>query len=258
MSLEEEIFKPARKSLLEQQGGREQVIRACREITSYSKKAIFTLHRADSQPELISSELISYLDAISKQLKVVNSISMQNQSLRGSIAGAVEEMVEFFTFGYYKYHGGLMSYVEFSKVVDLLMSSRPQDVVLYIMREQELPSDVETHSLEFIDQCDYLMGLFDCTGEVMRMVISSSTNNAGALEMNKTLSNYKFLMQLYKHYTVLTACYPGISINHGAFDDAPNSKSNIAFKKKLSVFQASIKKIETCLVDLLISDKEIL
>ncbi|MDC6270796.1 translin family protein [Acetobacter pasteurianus] len=275
MSLEEVIFKPARESLLEKQDGREKLIRSCREITSYSKKAIFTLHRTLISQQIVIKELTLYLEIMGEHLNTVKVIYMSNQSLRGSISGAIEEMIEFFTFGYYKYHGKLILYTEFVKSLNMVMEGNIPEVVAFILNKSELKyNSVEKEGKEvekevegveeddfknvLVDQSDFLMGLFDCTGEIMRMVILQSTNNAGGLQMQHTLENYKFLKVLYEQYLILQTRYPGISIHHGSFDDAIGLKGNFSFKKKLEVFQSSIKKIETTLLDILISDKEIL
>ncbi|KAG5420143.1 hypothetical protein I9W82_002023 [Candida metapsilosis] len=257
MSIEEQIFIPARDHLRVKQDERETVIRSCREITSYSKKAIFTLHRSVSD-DVVSKELTQYLLIISEHLRKVNDIYVHNYYLRGSISGAVEELIEFFTFAYYKRTGGLIKYELFTQLINLVAEGKVDIVVEYLLKpEANLPAN-DSALIEFIDKSDYIMGLFDCTGEIMRMVISQSSDTSGDFQMTKTLQNYNFLKDLHEQYIILTTYYPGISIHHGAFDDAVNSKGNYSFKKKLQVLESSLNKIQNTLLDILISDKEIL
>lgn len=61
------IFIPARDSLRIKQDDREEVIRLCRDITSYSKKGIFSLHRTILEDELIR-ELTGYFKVLSDRL----------------------------------------------------------------------------------------------------------------------------------------------------------------------------------------------
>ena len=257
MSIEEQIFIPARDHLRVKQDERETVIRSCREITSYSKKAIFTLHRSVLD-DTVTKELTQYLTVISEHLRKVNCIYVNNYHLRGSILGAVEELIEFFTFAYYKRTGGLIKYELFTQLINLVAAGDIDTVVRYLLNpEIEIPQN-DCLLIEFIDKSDYIMGLFDCTGEIMRMVILQSSDTSGEFQMTKTLQNYNFLKDLHEQYIILTTYYPGVSIHHGAFDDVMNLKGNISFKKKLQVLESSLSKIQNTLLDILISDKEIL
>ncbi|KAF6071700.1 Translin family protein [Candida albicans] len=221
------IFIPARDNLRIKQDDREEVIRLCRDITSYSKKGIFSLHRTISEDELIK-ELAGYFNVLSDRLAKIQKNYPENMHLRGTISGAVEELIEFFTFAFYKYNFQLLRYDVFLKMIQILINA------------------------------DYLMGIFDCTGEIMRMCISQSSQSTGDFELKATLNNYRFLQKLYDQYVLLTQHYSGISINRGVFDDSANSRGNISFTKKLQVFESSLKKIESTLLDILVSDKEII
>ncbi|EMG47012.1 Tsnax Translin-associated protein X [Candida maltosa Xu316] len=253
------IFIPARDNLREKQDQREEIIRICRDITSYSKKGIFSLHRSTTATNAIINELLSYFSILGNRLNKIRDMYPDNIHLRGTISGAIEELIEFFTFGYYKYNYALLEYNQFLIIMELLMTENDNDrdiIIEFMINDGELPEmDAE---VEFIDVSDYLMGIFDCTGEIMRLCISQSSGSKGNFELEDTLHNYKFLQSLYNHYLVLMDYYPGIAINRGVFDNAPNSKGNISFNKKLQVFESSIKKIETTLLDILVSDQEVI
>lgn len=132
-----------------------------------------------------------------------------------------------------------------------------EPIVQYLIKSELLPEAIEPH-IDFIDLADYLMGIFDCTGEIMRMCILQLSQSTGDFELKATLNNYRFLQKLYDQYVLLTQHYLGISINRGVFDDSANLRGNISFTKKLQVFESSLKKIESTLLDILVSDKEII
>jgi hypothetical protein len=92
----------------------------------------------------------------------------------------------------------------------------------------------------------------------MRLSILQLSGSKGNFDVSNTWHNYKFLQQLYEQYVLLTEYYPGISINRGVFDNTPNLRGNTSFNKKLQVFESSIKKIEATLLDILVSDQEII
>ena len=152
----------------------------------------------------------------------------------------------------------MIKYELFTQLINLVADEDIDTVVRYLLNpEIEIPQN-DCLLIEFIDKSDYIMGLFDCTGEIMRMVILQSSDTSGEFQMTKTLQNYNFLKDLHEQYIILTTYYPGVSIHHGAFDDVMNLKGNISFKKKLQVLESSLSKIQNTLLDILISDKEIL
>lgn len=251
------IFIPARDNLRIKQDDREEVIRLCRDITSYSKKGIFSLHRTILEDELIK-ELAGYFNVLSDRLAKIQKNYPENMHLRGTISGAVEELIEFFTFAFYKYNFQLLRYDVFLKMIQILINGDDvEPIVQYLIKSELLPEAIEPH-IDFIDLADYLMGIFDCTGEIMRMCILQLSQSTGDFELKATLNNYRFLQKLYDQYVLLTQHYLGISINRGVFDDSANLRGNISFIKKLQVFESSLKKIESTLLDILVSDKEII
>ncbi|RCK55673.1 Translin-associated protein X [Candida viswanathii] len=252
------IFIPARDMLREKQDEREEIIRLCRDITSYSKKGIFSLHRGILRNEL-TKELLAYFEILSDRLAKIEDMYPNNVHLRGTISGAIEELIEFFTFGYYKYNFELLGYKDFLIMMELLVQGSEFDAIIeYLIFGTGLPESDHPPTIEFIDVSDYLMGIFDCTGEIMRLSILQLSGSKGNFDVSNTWHNYKFLQQLYEQYILLTEYYPGISINRGVFDNAPNLRGNTSFNKKLQVFESSIKKIEATLLDILVSDQEII
>ena len=89
-----------------------------------------------------------------------------------------------------------------------------------MIKSELLPEAIEPH-IDFIDLADYLMGIFDCTGEIMRMCILQLSQSTGDFELKATLNNYRFLQKLYDQYVLLTQHYLGISINRGVLTIRP-------------------------------------
>ena len=66
-----------------------------------------------------------------------------------------------------------------------------EPIVQYLIKSELLPEAIEPH-IDFIDLADYLMGIFDCTGEIMRMCILQLSQSTGDFELKATLNNYRF------------------------------------------------------------------
>ncbi|EGW35782.1 uncharacterized protein SPAPADRAFT_69925 [Spathaspora passalidarum NRRL Y-27907] len=261
----QDIFIPSKEYLHKKQDEREELIRIGRDITSYSKKAIFSLHRTfsennDKVKDL--SELVKHLQLLGTRLSQLKTIYDCNIALRGSVAGPVEELIEFFTFGHFVANRRLLEYKQFITYIKILLNATTEPEPYQAILESlffniDIPNKYESEvEVTFIDIGDYLMGLFDCTGEIMRSSIQHSSGFTGTLQLETTERQYRYLQDLYQQFTILTQKYPGISIHRGVFDNESRSKGNYSFMKKLEVFNNSIRKIETTLLDILISDKE--
>ncbi|RLV91950.1 hypothetical protein JA1_003513 [Spathaspora sp. JA1] len=263
----DEIFTPAKEYLLRKQDEREELIRLGRDITSYSKKAIFSLHRSFSeqlqheQAMTDLTELKQYLQILGTGLIQVKSLYEANINLRGNVAGPIEELIEFFTFGYFITNEKLLQYDQFISYIQILLdhnTKESHDVILKsLLFDVPIPAKYSSKTeVKFIDIGDYLMGLLDCTGEIMRLSIQQSSQYEGTLQLETTQEQYRYLQDFYHHLMILTGHYPGLSVYRGVFENSTKSKGNISFMKKLQVFHTSIRKIETTLLDILISDRE--
>ena len=80
-------------------------------MSRYNKlfeKGIFSLHRTILEDELIK-ELAGYFNVLSDRLAKIQKNYPENMHLRGTISGAVEELIEFFTFAFintiFNYYG---------------------------------------------------------------------------------------------------------------------------------------------------------
>ncbi|KAI8597848.1 Translin [Dissophora ornata] len=141
---------------------RERIIKVSRDINNFSKKMIFALHRAEPKDYLpqfsaTSEALIEFREKHAIVLKLLHRASVDLQGsnyhrYQRSISGAMQEYIEAMTLEYYLIHGKLMP--KSALEADLLA---PIDALL---------------TLDITDE-DYLLGVADLTGELMRLAINT-------------------------------------------------------------------------------------
>ncbi|KAF3762137.1 hypothetical protein M406DRAFT_45836 [Cryphonectria parasitica EP155] len=137
------MFEHFRDELDDHHDRRERIIKASRDITALSKKMIFSLQRVRKiQPDLpdyIEKDIESRLTDISRLL---SSITLEVQGINryrySRQMSCIEELIEALTFAHYLRNQALMGYEDAAARVAALSSY------------------------------DYLMGIFDLSGEMMR------------------------------------------------------------------------------------------
>ena len=159
------MFEQFRSELDEHYDRRERIIKASRDITAAAKKIIFTLQRVrDLQtplPQHVLNGNKQYFDAISSQLA---SVSRDLQALNAyryarQISGGCQEFVEAASFEQYLTSASLLSHDEAAALVKNLDTDGPGVDLSYD---------------------DYLLGIYDMTGELMKFAITAMATN-GAL-----------------------------------------------------------------------------
>ncbi|CUM46980.1 unnamed protein product [Debaryomyces tyrocola] len=275
-----EVFQPAREYLLKFHDERELVIRLCRDINSYSKKMIFTLHRVQSEMSLeLYGQLFTNFKIISEKLSILYNKFLYNENfvqLKSTVSNSVEEMIEAFTFAYYIMNRDVLPYDKFSYVIRCLILSHNYKLNLFntkllnyalcellfdvvkntITDEVEAPYDSVEFEVDFILPGDYLMGLFDLTGEIMRYTITHIVDERLKTVNLKSLENLKFMKNLNKHLSELFLKFPNVNINRGVFSTDRNYKAGSIMDKKLLTLQQSISKVETMICDMSIKGNE--
>ncbi|KAI9096197.1 Translin [Phlyctochytrium arcticum] len=146
-------FRACASALDEVHDRRERIVKISRDITICSKRWIFLLHRDDSDPEEAlresekkKDEIVSLLHKASKDLRGNNW-----WRLHRSIAPGLEEYIEAASFSFYLQHKRLMGKEELQQ----LLQTKEGEELLTPLDE------------------DYVLGLADLTGEVMRYAINS-------------------------------------------------------------------------------------
>ncbi|KAJ4374028.1 hypothetical protein N0V83_002767 [Neocucurbitaria cava] len=168
------MFEGFRKELDEHHDRRERIIKASRDITASSKKIIFTLQRVRTVgqpvPAFVTKNNTQYWETIEKQYA---SIAADLQGLNAyryshNITGGNQEFMEALTFQHYLETQSLISYDD-SKARIAKMSGEAGDILL-------TPDD-------------YVLGICDMTGELMRFSVTSMATNGSLPSSKQTAPN---------------------------------------------------------------------
>lgn len=187
---------------------RERLVKASRDVTINSKKVIFQVHRISKHnKEEVLEKAEKDLAAVTDQYmsKLVKELGGADfWKLRRAYSPGVQEYVEAATLCRFCKNGTLLNLDEMNE------SLRPL-------------SDPSVEPLQ-INILDYLLGLADVTGELMRLAIGRISD--GELEYAKTIC--RFVRDIYRELTLL----------------APDMDDNSEMKKKMETMLQSVVKIE--------------
>ncbi|KAI8369338.1 translin-associated protein X-like protein [Radiomyces spectabilis] len=179
----EAFFMQCRDTLDVHHDKRERIIKLSRDITALSKKLIFALHRT-TQNEQASKN--GYKDARAKQEEIMRLFKQLAPEVEGasyyryarSFSGAFEEYIEAIAFFHYLEHQKLI-----------------------------LKSEIDKHFVDDdgqpwlkVQQQDYILGLADFTGELMRMAI----NNVATGKYDQAMNICKLLRALSSDFELLS------------------------------------------------------
>nr|CAD1829114.1 unnamed protein product [Ananas comosus var. bracteatus] len=187
---------------------RERVVKASRDVTMNSKKVIFQVHRISkhNKEEVLSkaeNDLASVTDRyMSRLVKELQGTDFWK--LRRAYTFAVQEYVEAATFCRFCKTGTLLNLAEINASLLAL-------------------SDKDVEPLQ-INVLDYLLGVADLTGELMRLAIGRISD--GEVEYAEQIC--KFVRDIYRELTLLE----------------PLMDDNIEMKKKMETMLQSVVKIE--------------
>ncbi|OXB36186.1 hypothetical protein J007_04088 [Cryptococcus neoformans] len=209
-----QTFEAYQAELDDENALREKLIILSRSITQLSKKLIFHLHRgATSQPaqrqknireaEKKEREIAEVFKTIRQELSDARAGESWTSGFwkwRKSITPGLEEYIEALSFMWYLQHGGLV----------------PLDNV------QKALSDENGEPLIFVTPEDYILGMSDLTGELMRY----ATNALGTGDHETPLSICDFVRTVKTHF------------------DAVNPDAIRQLSKKQEETQRSLEKIE--------------
>ncbi|KAL0923225.1 hypothetical protein M5K25_007270 [Dendrobium thyrsiflorum] len=206
-SMKEEFAKHA-DYLNQLNDKRERVVKASRDVTMNSKKVIFQVHRAnkDNREEVLSKaekDLAAVTDQFMSRL-VKELKGNDFWKLRRAYTFAVQEYVEAATFCRFCRNGSLLDLKEIN------------DTILQLSDQCDEPLQ--------INALDYLLGLADLTGELMRLAIGRISE--GEVEYAEKIC--RFVQDIYRELTLL----------------APIMDDNADMKKKMETMLQSVMKIE--------------
>ncbi|XP_019382917.1 PREDICTED: translin-associated protein X [Gavialis gangeticus] len=214
----------------------ERLVKLSRDITIESKRTIFLLHRITSSPnrEEILNESEVKLDAVRQKIKqVAQELTGEDMyQFHRAISPGLQEYVEAVSFQYFIKTHSLISAEEINK--QLVFTLDEKEETTNTPSSNSHNKQQHTWSLK-VTPVDYLLGVADLTGELMRLCISSVGN--GDIDTPFELS--QFLRQIYDGFT-----YIG---NTGPYE----------VSKKLYTLKQSLAKVENACYTLKVRGSEI-
>ncbi|XP_050805130.1 translin-associated protein X isoform X1 [Gopherus flavomarginatus] len=214
----------------------ERLVKLSRDITIESKRTIFLLHRITSDPngEEILNESEAKLEAVRQKIKQVAQelIGEDMYQFHRAISPGLQEYVEAVSFQYFIKTRSLISVKEINKQLIFTMEDKEEETNMPSSNPHD--KQLYTWSLK-VTPVDYLLGVADLTGELMRMCINSVGN--GDIDTPFELS--QFLRQIYDGFS-----YIG---NTGPYE----------VSKKLYTLKQSLAKVENACYTLKVRGSEI-
>ncbi|KAJ5580306.1 uncharacterized protein N7459_006291 [Penicillium hispanicum] len=234
------IFETIRDELDEHHDRRERIIKVSRDITALSKKIIFALQRVrvtnQPIPPKIAKENQTRFDQIHNlftsiipDVTGINAWRYQRQ-----ISGGVQEFIEAVSFDHYL---------------------RTQTLISHEETAARLPSEI------LITEEDYLMGLFDLTGEMMRFaVLALSSGNATpahqSTEMDTTEDNAPNLPNLSDTQASIVGDLRAMRARFEALSLSRKYNMMRDLQKKVETMQNSVEKVERAAYGILVRGSE--
>lgn len=224
------VFKVFQQELDTKHDKYERLVKISRDVTIESKRTIFLLHRVTSVPDTedILNEAEGKLDGVRQKIGQIA------EELRGediyqfhrAFTPGIQEYVEAVSFLHYIRHRSLISLEEINARLVFMRTDKGS---------AEAPP-AGAHVLTFqVTPSDYLLGVADLTGELMRLCISSVGN--GDIDTPFQLS--QFLRQIHDGFS-----YIG---NTGPYE----------VSKKLHTLRQSLGKVEDACYTLRVRGSEI-
>lgn len=229
-------FKSFQQELDARHDKYERLVKLSRDITVESKRTIFLLHRITSAPDMeeILTESENKLDSVrQKILQVAQELSGEDtHQFHRAVTTGLQEYVEAVTFQHFIKTRSLISMDDINKQL--------------IFTTEDTGKENKTPSSDAPDkQCgpwrlkvtpvDYLLGVADLTGELMRMCINSVGNGDIATPFEVS----RFLRQVYDGFSFIG--------NTGPYE----------VSKKLYTLKQSLAKVENACYALKVRGSEI-
>ncbi|KAM6922311.1 translin-associated protein X [Lycodopsis pacificus] len=227
-------FKVFQQELDTKHDKHERLVKISRDVTIESKRTIFLLHRVTSVPNAddILKEADVKLDAVRQKIgQIAEELRGEDifQFHRAFTAG-IQEYVEAMSFLHYIRHRSLISLEEINASLVFMRPEKVDD-----KGSAEAPQAGGPVLTFQVTPSDYLLGVADLTGELMRMCISSVGN--GDIDTPFQLS--QFLRQIHDGFS-----YIG---NTGPYE----------VSKKLHTLRQSLGKVEDACYALRVRGSEI-
>ncbi|KAK3674968.1 hypothetical protein LTR78_005312 [Recurvomyces mirabilis] len=238
------MFETFRSELDEHHDRRERIIKASRDITASSKKIIFTLQRIRALKQPLPQHAIKsnkqYHDTIKTQYA---SVSRDLQGLNAhrynrQITGGCQEWMEAASFQHYLETATLIAYDDARKLLRGL--------------------DAEGPGVDLSAE-DYVLGIYDMTGELMRFAITAmatsgelpkipATSAMDGEEMDVDATSAAQQRSVLTDMRELRSALEGLDAGVGPFAKDAD--------KKMEVMKQSVEKVEKALYGLIVRGAE--
>ncbi|KXT03582.1 hypothetical protein AC578_9990 [Pseudocercospora eumusae] len=225
------MFEQFKSELDEHHDRRERIIKASRDITAASKKIIFALQRVRTLGDPIPLNIVKsnkqYYDTIFAQF---SSVSDDLQGLNAhryarQISGGCQEWMEAVSFEHYLTTASMLSF---------------EDAAILLCKNSE------GRGVELSPE-DYVLGIFDMTGELMRFAITSMATG-GALPGLSQGPNAGGQRNVLNDMRALRSALEALNAGQGAFAKDVG--------KKMDVMRSSVEKVEKSLYGLVVRGAE--
>ncbi|TIA93378.1 hypothetical protein E3P99_00117 [Wallemia hederae] len=210
-------FEEIKRAVDGDQDKRERLIKASRDITAQSKRLIFSLHRVYKQPRVQQFEELRSIRE--NQLSSIHEIWFSRVAVEFDYRDDIERCLTMDTFSKFVY-GGLEEYIEAVSFLEFLESDRL--ITIDKLHNMLTKEEDDKHVIQ-IRPLEYLGGLADLTGELMRMAIQ--------------LLGMADLSQIERIVELIT------SVRHILQDSIPRFHSH-SLQQKLRTLENSLVKIE--------------
>ncbi|CAG8145445.1 unnamed protein product [Penicillium salamii] len=228
------IFENFRDELDEHHDRRERIIKKSRDITALSKKIIFALQRVRATNQPLPPKIAQENEIRFEQIRALfEAIVPEQLGIKGwryqrQVSPGIQEYIEAVSFDHYL---------------------RTQTLISHAECQSRLPADI------LLSEEDYLMGLFDLTGEMMRFaVLSLSSGNAAATQPEGGESNHRPTLassqgDIVVDLRAMRAGFEALSVprRHFMLRD---------LQKKMEVMQNSVEKVERAAYGILVRGSE--
>ncbi|KAL8708584.1 MAG: hypothetical protein Q9220_006519 [cf. Caloplaca sp. 1 TL-2023] len=225
------IFENFRKELDEHHDRRERMIKASRDITALSKKIIFSLQRVRHLQTPIPPHIAKEIDARHVSIrKIFTPIAPDLQGLNAwryqrQISGGCQEYVEAISFEHYLITQRLMTHEE---------------------AQQRLPPGIE------LTADDYVLGLFDLSGELMRFGITAMATN-GVLPRGAATQETSEGRDILTDLRSLRMSFESLDTSVSSSTASPLKRD---IDKKVEVMRQSVEKVEKAVYGMIVRGRE--
>lgn len=228
-------FKVFQQELDTRHDKHERLVKISRDVTIESKRTIFLLHRVTSVPhvEEILEEADVKLDGVRMKIGQIAE-ELQGEDIyqfHRAYTPGIQEYVEAVSFQHFIRHRSLISLEEINAKLVFMRNQTADDKSDPAMSPSQNPAVLTFQ----VTPTDYLLGVADLTGELMRMCISSVGNG----DMDTPFQLSGFLREVHDGFS-----YIG---NTGPYE----------VSKKLHTLRQSLAKVEDACYTLRVRGSEI-